>query len=382
MCGMCLPHCPTYRVYGHEAESPRGRIAIIQAYLQGRLEPDAIMIEHLDHCLGCLACEAICPSRVPYGELIDYARAQLQSQVKTSDIQARLLKATEKAGGIASYNKLFRLHQKPVARQIINAGLKLSGNSKLVRLINQADPAQFDEFYPAQAKQLGKVALFSGCMGNSFDGEALTSAIKLLNIAGFDVHVPKQQHCCGALHQHTGHPQTATELASRNMAMFNQLDVDYLLFTSSACGAQLKQPQFTMPVMDIGSFILEHALIPDEKLQPLDNSILLHESCSSRNRLKITGTSKALVTQIPQLNCIEFTSAQLCCGAGSQHQLSHEDLASQLLAIKLEEISTHKPRYLVSDNLGCSMHFRSGLAEHQMDLEVIHPITLLARQLK
>lgn len=383
MCGMCLPHCPTYHVYQTEAESPRGRISLIQAYAQGRLENTVSMQAHLDHCLGCMACEAMCPSRVPYGQLLDRMRAENARQGDSAGfIQRKLLDITQTPGRLEAGSRLLKWSRGAGLDKLVSVGLKAAGKGHISRLLEHNHVQTLETHYPASHNRRGSVALFSGCMGTSFDSSSLHSGIRLLNRLGYDVEVPKMQGCCGALHQHNGQIDQAQQLAGHNRQVFSQLDVDHIVYVSNGCGDSLQHSLSGQPVSDIMSFVLHQAELTVEQLLPLEARVLLHESCSSTNKLGIGGIAGQLIDRIPGIKVLGFESARYCCGAGGSHQLTHPALSEQLRAIKLEEIRQKNVDYLLTDNLGCGLNFRVGLEQLGIELPIMHPITLLSRQLK
>lgn len=385
MCGMCIPHCPTYQIYRNESESPRGRISIIQALAQGRIEPDASLLQHLDHCLGCLACEAMCPSKVAYGRLLDNAQALLANrrphQPKSLSL---LLSQARLPGGLNRYATPLRWYKLSGMQAVAGSVLRPTGMNNLARanaMLGLAQPVRLQSFYPASGEVLGDVALFTGCMGASFDAETQLGAIKLLTRLGYNLHVPESQYCCGALHQHHGQPRESQALTLQNQSVFGTLPISHILYTANGCGAQLNQNKMPVPVIDIASFLLSLPTLATTPFQPLQAPVLIHESCSSRNKLKVNGAMQKLLQCIPQLQIIEPQLPAVCCGAGSSHQLIFPELADELLQLKLNKIKAAQPQYLLSDNLGCSLHFKNGLKKAGIDIQVVHPVTLLARQL-
>ncbi|HEY9051855.1 MAG TPA: (Fe-S)-binding protein [Gammaproteobacteria bacterium] len=378
-CGMCLPHCPTYSVYQNEAESPRGRISLIQAYARGMLEIDSRAYEHLDHCLGCMACEAMCPSKVPYGRLLNQAKSILHPG-SSSFILNRILEANTKQNGVDRFRFISSLLNKT---GLISIAGKLPGKQirAASQIISSCNPVKLDSIYTAQ-EPVGSILLFTGCMSQSYDGQALEDSIKLLNYYGFNVHVPQDQYCCGAMHSHNGQADKASELETKNRELFEKTSADTVIYTSNGCGAHLRSYASSFKTIDVASFLIQNTRIQSSDFMPMEDSIMVHESCSSQNKLKISGISRQLLQHIPNMNLLAFQKPNLCCGAGGGHLVSYPELANELLADKLSQLQSSSVKYLVSDNLGCSLHYKSGLAKMGLKIEVIHPVTLLAMQLK
>jgi glycolate oxidase iron-sulfur subunit len=379
MCGMCTPHCPTYQVYQTETESPRGRIALMQALGQQQLIADKNLLEHLDHCLGCMACEAVCPSNVPFGQLIDQTKKLYESSIEKPAALKRLLRLNQKPKAINRYQKGLDLFHKTGLDKLVSFGLNFT-QSKTAGLLKQIQATGLNTFYAADQKR-GSVGLFTGCMGQAFDAETLLSSINLLNKLGFDVHIPENQYCCGALHQHNGFPDIAKELATNNQAIFKNTHIDNLLFTTTGCGSQLVNSELSVPVIDITSFILDQLSSTKLVFKPLQKDIVIHQGCHGRNTLGLSGISQKLLELIPEVSVKKIAQASLCCGAGGSNQITYPELAAELLSIKLDDIDKISPHYLVSDNLGCSLHFKTGFDQSSCDIEVIHPVTLLSKQL-
>ena len=234
--------------------------------------------------------------------------------------------------------------------------------------------------YPASATKRGRVALFTGCIAEHFDRETLLAAIKLLNAIGYEVLVPPQQGCCGAIHQHNG--QSAAGLIDNNIAVFNALDVDAVLHTATGCGAMLSEYQnddeagqlFRQRLCDINEFLLKHW--PDDlQLTASKLKVAVHEPCSQRNVLKNQQAVYALLQKIPGLSIAALADNHICCGAGGSYMLTHPDNAGQLRALKQQIITDSSADLVVSGNFGCAVYLNADGGR------VEHPLLLLARQL-
>jgi len=236
--------------------------------------------------------------------------------------------------------------------------------------------------YPTSVTKRGRVALFTGCIAEHFDRETLLAAIKLLNAIGYEVLVPPQQGCCGAIHQHNGQGQSAAGLIDNNIAVFNALEVDAVLHTATGCGAMLSEYQnddeagqlFRQRLCDISEFLLKHW--PDDlQLTPSKLKVAVHEPCSQRNVLKNQQTVYALLQKIPGLSITALAENHICCGAGGSYMLTHPDNAGQLRALKRQIITDSSADLVVSGNFGCGVYLNADGGR------VEHPLQLLARQL-
>jgi glycolate oxidase iron-sulfur subunit len=255
------------------------------------------------------------------------------------------------------------------------------------------------ERYPTGKKRRGNVALFTGCFSDHFDRKTLLASIKLLNAIGFDVLIPQQQTCCGAIHRHQGNTAVADKMAAINTGAFNSLDVEAIIYTASGCGLMLneyeqengndvsEQKRFSNNLFDITEFLNLHW--PDDislkdcpsKTRHGSRKVAVHEPCSQRNGKPLPDNRHqhvyALLEKIPEITVIPLPDNQFCCGAGGVHMLTHPEIADPLRNAKLAHFDQAKADLLVSTNIGCVLHFNSGQAQNK----VIHPVVLLAGQL-
>lgn len=388
MCGLCLPHCPTYRKTASEAESPRGRISLIQGLIAGKLDADDTLRTHLDNCLLCRACENACPSQVAFGSLMDEARSALGPNPNAPEQRIPLQQlATDKKLQRREANKLWlsdRTGLRALGRGLgITHALGLERFEQLAPSIER--PHDWQDYYPAHKEQRGDVALFTGCFGDMFDQATLSAAIAVLNACGYGVHVPAAQTCCGALHEHGGQHAQAQQLAQQNAATFNALKIEAVISCASGCGSQLSEYKNkigqALPVEDISQFLARIEWPSSRQLRPLAQTVAVHEPCSLRNVLKQTQPVYTLLGRIPQLKVTPLDGNQFCCGAAGSYMIDHPDMADQLRNDKVSATKQASPDILVSSNIGCALHIAAGLRQDRQRVEVIHPVQLLARQL-
>ncbi len=379
MCGMCVPQCPTYALSQNEADGPRGRIALMLAMHQGRLEPDEATIAHLEGCLSCRACERICPSQVPYGKLIDAARARLAEDHPPGGrplawLRDGLLLRPARLrlfGRLVRWVQRLRLDRLPMPHRL----------ARLSRLAPPLAPALRPQAqYPAEGTPRGRVGLFLGCMGPVFEPENLRAAIRVLNAWGFEVHIPENLGCCGAMHQHGGDPLRGKAMAGQVEAAFAPLALDAVVGPSSGCMAQLDE-HTGLPAFELSDFLLRHLPGPLPAMQPLARRVAVHLPCTQRNVLRSEDAAMRLLRLIPGLEVIELPGNERCCGAAGTHMLTHPAQADALRAPKIEAFRAVGAEQLVSTNIGCAMHLGAGLRETDRKAEVIHPVRLLAEAL-
>ena len=349
-CGLCLPHCPTFTLTGNEADSPRGRISLMQALDQPPVAWSPGLFQHLDRCLQCQACEAMCPSGVPFGQLMDNARSRLEPHRQRSwsgrllrRSGLRLLASPRWSGALSMFVSAYRrtgLHWL-IAR--------LPGTPQMLRRLDRllpepSKPTRKLTVAPGAGAK-GSVHLFRGCMGNALDAGTLQAAQQLLEQLGYRVDTNTAQNCCGALHQHNGEPAIAAQLARANVAAF-AVDQAPVLATASACSAHLQQYSTLFPdtgafsgrAWDILHFLAEQGQGGVQFL-PLPETVAVHIPCSHRNSLGQAGDIIEVLEWIPEIALLPINPASSCCGAAGSYMLSQPELSEQLREPVLDRIA-------------------------------------------
>lgn len=388
MCGMCLPHCPTYRLLRNEADSPRGRISLMQALIRGQLDADASLLEHLDRCLACRACERMCPSKVEYGKLIDATRDRLHEQ-KPKRLKI-LMESVTDIGKLKVTATAMRTYQRSglqwLARKSgVLKGLDLDALETLLPQI--PDAVKLNQHYPADGPPRGEVGLFIGCIGSIMEGEIHLATVHLLNRLGYSVRIPASQGCCGSLHQHNGESDTAQTLATANIHAFAGMKLDAIVSTASGCAAQLFEYQtlygeaLPAPLYEVCDFLAQHWPDDGPALSAQPVKAALHLPCTQRNILRRPDAVEKLLSRIPELELEALAGNDQCCGAAGSYMLTEPEIANRLRRPKLEAIEVQHPQLLLSNNTGCALHIAGGMKERGIDIEVMHPVVLLARNL-
>ena len=408
MCGLCLPHCPTYALSRNEGDSPRGRISLMQALASGHLEADARISAHLEGCLGCRACEAMCPSGVPFGRLMDEARALLnekRGEAPALPALARPLLRTDGTGRAAA--SMLRVYQRTGVHALVTRLPGLSGG-RLGRALDMlprralAGPPRGLSLPPGDSR--GRVYLFTGCTGAAFEGTALTAARDLLLHLGYQVEVAAGQGCCGALDLHSGHTAEAREAAERNLRSFGDSDVPVIAL-NSGCRTQLREyptlvgqraAAFSGRVKDLCGFLLEQSselfdlsrggphpradprgdpVRPEGRAPTGDTTVrvAVHLPCTLRNVLREHGAMLELLCRVPGTEVVELDGNERCCGAAGSHMITHPEAADALLAPKVEAVRRLAPAAIITANIGCSLHFQAGLRKAGLDVPVLTP---------
>lgn len=391
-CGLCLSSCPTYQLTQDEQEGPRQRVHTLSRLLVGQEALSSEAVKHLQNCLQCRACEAVCPSKMDYGELFDQAQLQLASP-ETRHFYARIaldLVAKKRwFKSVLPLVKFFQLSGLQVLSRKLGI-LDLIGLSRVDNIAPMPTLKGLQSNYPVAEKR-GVVALFSGCLTDHFDRQTLNNAIQVLNAIGYEVLVPGQQSCCGAIHLHNGDPESAKQLMRNNLKVFNALPVQAVIYCATGCGSQLQEYQrilendeqellaFQSKLYEVSEFI-NHNWPSNLALEPCAKEALVHEPCSQRNVLKNQQAVYAMLSRIPELEVSELAENNLCCGAAGSYMLTHPENADALRDLKWQQVDSRGADYLVTANIGCALQLKT-VAQSNTNIEILHPVSLLARQI-
>lgn len=360
----------------------------MQAVASEKLAISPILLTHLDRCLACRACERMCPSKVEYGKLIDASRSRLHAEKpKTLEVLlenvADIRKLQRSASAMRTYQ---RSGLQWLARKSgVLKGLELDALENLLPKI--PDAVHLHEYYPAEGETRGEVGLFVGCIGTIMEGEIHVATIRILNRLGYGVHVPTHQGCCGSLHQHNGENSRAKQLAHDNIAAFAGLPIDAIISTASGCAAQLFEYEslygktLPAPLYEVCDFLHQHWPGNGPKLSPQPIRAALHLPCTQRNVLRHPNVVEQLLQRIPNLELEPLAGNDQCCGAAGSYMLTQPAIANDLRQPKLDALKKQKPGVLISNNIGCALHIAGGMKEQGIDIEVRHPVLLLAHSL-
>ncbi len=399
-CGFCLPTCASYRVLGTEMDSPRGRIHTLKAIEAGELELDATVASHFDSCLGCFACVSACPSGVRYDQLIEATRPKLNSAELRSSWQQsfrQLLLA------VLPYPRRLRALLTPLRAYAGGPLQALARRSGLPRLLGPQLEAmeallpplapegfadRFPKLNPAQGERRGRVGLVLGCVQRCFDPAVNAATVAVLQANGFDVVIPADQGCCGAVSHHQGQLEQTRELASALVARFAGERLDAVLVAASGCGHTMKaygellnegHSGFACPVLDVHEFLADRGLSEAFRaaLQPLPIAVAYHDACHMIHGQGIAAQPRALLRAIPGLQLHEASEAGVCCGSAGIYNLVQPAEAAELGRIKADDLSGTGATVIASANIGCSLQLRRHLQKGGP--EVMHPMELLAR---
>jgi glycolate oxidase iron-sulfur subunit len=402
-CGLCLNHCPTYRLWGHEADSPRGRIRQMLLVDQGRLEVGESFVTHIDRCLDCRACETACPSGVEYGKLVELARAQIEqkyrrpffSRVARNIVYRRLLPFPNR---IAMAGRLMKLYQHSGLAAVARGTgiLRLLGLQDREKLLPQIDSEFFfddlGKTFPAHGTRRARVAFFAGCIAQVTFSDLNRATIRVLQGNGCDVVVPAAQVCCGALAAHAGIRDVARNLAQANFDAFRAGDFDAIVTNAAGCGSTLKEyadlfpsgepaheqaHAFSSRVRDVTEFLADLGL--SAALCPVPLRVTYQDSCHLLHGQKIREAPRKLIRAVPGVELVEMPFADQCCGSAGVYNVTQTKTSLELLAQKMEFAQQTKAQAIVTANPGCILQLRVGAAIQRTGQEVLHVVELLDR---
>ncbi len=428
-CGLCLTACPTYRTLKIEPDSPRGRLYLMRGLAEGRIAPSDPLVEHLDNCLDCRACETVCPAGVPYSHVLEATRGQLERRVRPF--------SAGRALGAWALRTLFpereRMHLVADALRLTQTGplgalTRFAGARGLLpdfarrgiaitppivpraeralervaaalpvgaRMEQRADALVFHPACRAKAR----VAFFSTCMMDIMFAYSNHAAVRLLVLAGAEVWWPRAQSCCGALHAHAGLRHEAKELARRNTRALAPGGYDLVVTHAAGCGAALR---------DMGHLLHEDAVAADaeavasrvrdvsealvqlglpEPRTPLSSAhdpaqplkVGYHDPCHLAHAQGVRAAPRTLLRTLPGVTLVDLPNSDWCCGSAGVYNLTHPAMADEQLRLKLESIERVSPEVVVASNPGCLLHMQRGARERGSRVRMEHLVDVLAR---
>lgn len=405
-CGFCLPSCPTYIESGQqETHSPRGRIALMKAVRDGVIEPDEDVEHSLNLCLGCRACEPVCPSGVKYGRLLEDARDIIQQHKKQS-IPVKLVRRVVFKGLFPSQSRmrkaagLLRFYQTSGLQTAARKTGMLKVLPPHLRLMEQAlpkvQPQQKSRLteYKALGPARKRVAFFTGCLMDTVFSSTNEATIQLLQLAGCDVIVPPIQTCCGALHGHSGEKEQAKQLAKRNIEAFEEIDADAIVMNAGGCGAflsdydhllcddpdfQKRSKSFSKKITDISDILVELEFHRRMPLALPEQVITYQDSCHLRNGMGVQHAPRMLMKAIQGVSFKEMKDSGRCCGSAGIYNILQPKMSMQILDHKMTEATQTKAAAIVTSNPGCQLQMAAGIKRsgHSPSMRAVHLADLL-----
>lgn len=377
-CGLCLPHCPTFRLTGDEVASPRGRIAAMGAVANGVAGIDDTYARMMTFCLQCRACEAACPSLVPFGEMMESARAELAVERPEASRLRRMI-----VGRLLNVKWLLALATSAIGILqrfhlwgLIPTRLRPARGLRPQRVFPHSTVGVHDN---TPAEPAATVGLLAGCVMDQWFPQVHEATRCVLQLAGLEVDSPPRQQCCGALAAHEGAADAAARMAKRNVAAF--AGYDYLVADAAGCSAHLKEygswaeggDELAARVRDVTELVAE--LIDTDRLPRLPEgrgAVAVHDPCHLRHAQQIIEAPRTIV-RAAGFTPVEIDPDGLCCGAAGLYMVYQPESAAELGAMKADQIRAAGPTTVVSANPGCEIQLRSHLGR---EVRIVHPIEL------
>lgn len=409
-CGFCLNACPTYLDLGLETDSPRGRIALMRALDDGRIDWTPRVQQHFDQCLQCRACETACPSKVPYGRLMEATRAEAFAQQRWPR-RRRLLWRIVMRGVFPSPRRLrlagygLKLYQRLGLQTLIRKSGLLRRLAPALADVEALSPDACARFYDnAEAERVAptaplraRAALLTGCMMPLAYPETHRATVRVFARNGVAVRAPREQVCCGALHAHGGDVEAARELARKNIAAFLPEDgepSDAILINAAGCGSHLKEyghllrndpawaeraADFASRVRDVHEYLVEIGFEPPAGV--LNRAVTYQDSCHLSHAQEVRKAPRQLLRAIPGLELREMRAPDRCCGSAGIYSIMQADISQRVLAEKMEDVLATGAQQICTANPGCMLQLDAGIARHDdagaLSARTAHAIELL-----
>jgi glycolate oxidase iron-sulfur subunit len=407
-CGLCLPVCPTYRLTGKESASPRGRIYLMRAFAEKRLEESASSILEVDRCLVCRACETVCPSGVQFGEMMELTRDLLEptgargrlARALTRGFVRDVLASPRRVRALASLLRLYRESGLRFALRKLGV-LHLFGRGLVQRddllpsIPPRAERGDPPVVTPACGPRRARVGFLVGCIAHELLPRANRASIEVLAKNGCEVVCPKSRPCCGALPMHFGDLEAARRLARATIDAFDDPaagPLDAVVVSSAGCGSAMKDyhrllehdaayaekaKRFSARLKDWNEYLAALPLVPPTGR--LDLRVAYSEPCHLVHAQRISAAPKALLQAIPGVQLVPFVGSDSCCGAAGLYSVTQPEQSVALLDAKMEQLALARPDVIVTANPGCHLQLKSGAADSMPAVEVLHVAELLAR---
>ncbi|WP_018922080.1 (Fe-S)-binding protein [Salsuginibacillus kocurii] len=406
-CGYCLPSCPTYISMGQESASPRGRINLVKAAAEGKIDVTKDLAEPIDLCLGCRACETACPVNVPYAHILESAKEVITENEQEAGKTAKIKRLTLQH--VFTNSNLMRMGGNFIWLYQVTGVQKVAAKMGLLDKFSPA-MAALEHVMPtverpgkrptrgtwlrAYGTTTATVSFFTGCISDAVMNKTNRRSVELLRTVGCDVYIPKTQNCCGALHSHQGDHKTAVTLAKENIEAFEEVQTDYIVNNAGGCGASLQEYEhlltnedsnwqkrarlFSARNKDISEILVDCSPLPFKKNGPA--VVTYQPSCHLTNVQKVTEAPRQLLKQIPGTQFVEMGQSDTCCASGGIYNLLHHEEANKILDHKMDFARATKAQVMIMSNPGCLLQMRLGIKRAGLDeeMEGMHLVDLLA----
>jgi glycolate oxidase iron-sulfur subunit len=383
-----------------EMDSPRGRIYQVLHVNDGKMEMGEAFVNHIDRCLGCLACETACPSGVKYGRIVERARAQIETNYQRPWLQRVLRnlffkKIIVNFGRLAFMARLMRFYQRSGLQTLLRKTglLRLFRVANLDRVAPEIDKefffSEIGKVFPAVGERRGRVAFLAGCINNVAFSHLNRATINVLTQNGIEVHVPAGQGCCGALHAHAGFRDDSRKLARNNINIFLSGDYDAVVTNAAGCGSHLKEyddllehdpeyaaraKEFKTKARDVTEYLAGIGLRPPRK--KITQKVAYQDPCHLANAQRIRTQPRELLTAIG-CQLVELPHSDQCCGSAGVYNVAQNELSMKILEAKMDDVTSVSSDMIATANVGCMIQLRAGINQRGLKLLVKHVVELL-----
>jgi len=388
-CGFCLQACPTYLNLEDENDSPRGRIFLMRSLLEGTVTPnDASVRQHIDQCLGCRACEPVCPSGVPYGQLLEATRATLREYQPISFI-ARLILFVFARSWLLRPAMFFSRILAATPIPTVLSGLNGRIGFAMAMLASTGRSIERGKYSPVSRGERGNVATLRGCVMDGLFSATNRATARVLQVNGYAIVAAPGQQCCGALHAHAGDLENARRLARRNIAAFEKSGAEFIAVNAAGCGAIMKEyghllkddPAWHERASAMGSRVrdVSELLAAAGPLAggPLPIRVTYDAPCHLQHAQRVTQAPLSVLAAIPGLEVVPLHDSDQCCGSAGIYNLIEPETSDAVLEPKLANIRATRASWVATGNPGCLMQIGAGLIRAEIPAKAIHPIDLL-----
>lgn len=401
-CGLCLSSCPTYLATGRENSSPRGRVYLMRGVYEDRIPLAGLAAEEAFLCVGCRACETACPSGVQYGSMLELLREEVTDAglrkggarslerfaLKHVIPRRFMLRAVVDLLGFASRTGLDRFVISTLGALSLLPESLGHAHGLMPVIPARSERSPLPEFTAAEGERRGCVAFLSGCVMHEIFPDVNRATVRVLSQNGFDVLVPREQGCCGALQAHSGDAATAHKLATHNAAVFAKHSIDALVTNSAGCGTALREAEswigepgraLATKTKDVTGFLDEVGLrVPEAPPDAKPLRVCYDDPCHLVHTQGVAAAPRRLLEAIPGVELIPHGNPDRCCGAAGTYNLTQRELSNEILKDKMDSLAEAEPDVIASGNPGCMMQLRRGANDCAMPVRVQHPIELLA----
>ncbi len=397
-CGFCLNACPTYLETGLEAESPRGRLTLMKAVNEGRVDMTPTVTRHWDLCLQCRACEIACPSGVPYGRIMMATRAEMKSRVKRP-LRERFAREVgfnrllPKPKLMRTFGKMTRFYQRSGARDITKKMGVMRVLPKRYTYLDESLPTMGTDFFEADGRVVkpngrikARVSLLGGCVMSMMHADTMNATLRVLVHNGFEVHLPAEQGCCGSLNMYAGERATAREMAANNISALLSMNPDAVISSSAGCGSTMKEygelldgedmaGELASKTRDIHELLSEYGWkAPNGRINA---KIVFQDPCHLLSTQRISDPPREILKSIPGVELVDMDEPTVCCGSAGTYSITQRDMSMRLGDRKARNIVASGASQMATGNPGCALQLKNALGRANADISVRYVVDLL-----